>query len=241
MRATLLVLTIIALIAVPGCKPKEEAVKPQGAAEPPPEPTQPELEAELAGAVLNPLRGPLGSPPQPLNRVIIPELVNKAGTIMGTHQSAGHIHWKAAKESSISKLNTTIRELRDKEKYLAVTAGIQIYRKLNGPPAGGEDKYTRLLKQAELILAQPRVAVTGFMEIDGELTTYVTVTEKTSPKTKTQYELRESEEFHSVTVNGETVNEAIRLVQIIGDKSRVEFFYKPAQRTFFVDGPSSRQ
>ncbi len=103
-------------------------------------------------------------------------------------------------------------------------------------------KYARLKERAELMMARPKVDVSGFLEADkNNLYVFLTVTDPITNKTES-FKVREGEEFYEpIDPNTKQKKSAIlRLVRIIGDQQSVEILYIPASDTWVVPGPKNK-
>ena len=131
-----------------------------------------------------------------------------------------------------------VRQARDQERWAVVKGAIMASDVLKPGVLAPDGRYASLMARAELMLARPKVEVTGFITVDNDLYTFVRVTEKVTEKVET-FKVREGEEFFE-PVDPKTKQKkpaVLRLVRVIGDQQAVEFLYVPANDTWEVKGP----
>ncbi len=215
MRQFAVSIAMIALLLA-GCKAQEE-VKPEDA--PPPPPTADELYAQLRQP-LDPMFGSVAanSPFSNAQRRAAVDGVRANRAKMGLEPNGPE-----AFKRITSDVEDLIKRAKTAENWRVVKGGIETYKIFE--PA--DKRWNKDEEYADLILARPTVAITGFFELDGEPVVFLDVTEADSNK-KTSYKIREGEDFHEV----------LQLVRIIGRRDSIEMLYKPVNQTWNVSAPS---
>lgn len=215
MRPVAMTLAVLALMVL-GCTPKEE-VKPEDA--PPPPPSADELYGRLRQP-LDPMFNAVAAntPFSNQQRTAAVSGVQSAKNGMGPEPNAPEAFKRITRD-----LEDLIKRAKDAENWRVVKGGIESYKVFQ--PA--EKRYDDDEEYADLILARPTVAVTGFFVQDGEEIVFLDVTEADSNKT-TKYKVREGEDFHEV----------LQLVRIIGKRESIEMLYKPVNQTWNVKAPN---
>jgi len=130
-----------------------------------------------------------------------------------------------------------MKKAREAGRWRKVKVLCEVY-KLIQP---GSDRYAKLERDAELMLARPEVQVTGFVQTGAELYAFMEVKEPVTGVKET-FKVREGEEFYRPEKIGSQPNnvEVLRLVRIIGNQQEVEIEYKLANFLWKVPGPRTR-
>lgn len=216
-NAFMVILVLLCGVLVVGCAEKEP--EPPPAPEVPPDPSPDVIFQELKGAIQHlwrPFNETVGI--RPADRE---QAVNNLRPIKAkyAHMDNGRI--------ALSRLEREVEDLvragRDQEKWGVVKGGIEVYEVLRP----GNERYASLSQRADLMLARPRVTVSGFFNVEGVIYAFLEVTDPNADPPVQSYRIREGEEFHG----------NLRLIRIIGAQKAVELLYIPANSTWEVSGP----
>lgn len=213
--------TIIALVGLAGCKPKEpEVVVPP----PPPPKTVTEIYSDYKAA-LQPLLAGTNITYGTTEPIISQFKTTRA-------QYTQEINEPEAVAKIENDVNNAIKQVRDAEQWYALDGLLNVHKYLNP----NSQRYDSLRTRTDLMLARPWVKVTGFAEIDpGDLITFMDITDPKTLETN-NFKVREGEEFYPDAEG----NMVLRLVRVIGNQSAVELEYlKLEGETWEVPGPKN--
>ncbi len=204
------------LAIMTGCNEKEPEVEEPP---PPPPPSAQEIHQEMRSAIGVLWRG--GVSPQDREN-----LVNQL------NQVKSRFNYEINAPEAIKRLEQDINDLvnqaREAGRWGVVKGCAMAYKVLHP----NSDRYNRIEERADMYLERPIVDVTGFMEVDGVLYTFLRVSDPVSNRVES-YRVREGEEFHETNKYGIT----LRLLRVIGNQRAVEIEYKPLQEPWEVPGP----
>lgn len=210
-------LCMLVLVMFVGCG-EEEPEEPEEPPPPPP-PTASEIHQEMRSAIGVLWRGGLSENDRE-------EVVQKLTQVRNQYQQEENAPEAFRRlENDITEL---IPQARDADRWGIVKGAAMAYKVMNP----NSDRYDRLEERADMYLERPQVEVTGFMNVDGDLYTFMRVTDPVTNEVNT-YRVREGEEFHETEKYGIT----LRLLRIIGNQSAVELEYVPIQEPWVVPGP----
>lgn len=221
----ILCVILLALVTVTACQPPPPPPPPTPP--PPPEPTADELAAKARSALGSlltdaPMAGDLGV----------------AASFGGTKsQLSATENGRAALGMVQRDVEDAMKKSRDASRWRKVKALCEVYKILQ--PAS--DRYVKLERDAELMMARPVVVVTGFVQTGGELYAFLEVKDPVTSAKQT-FKVREGEEFYRPEKIGSQPNnsELLRLVRVIGNQQEVEIEYKPANYVWKIPGPRTR-
>lgn len=221
---------ILVVVGVLGACSQPPSPPPPPQNQPPPEPTPEQQYGEIKSS-LSPLFNP-----GPIDMNIIPSMVGTAGTIRASKSVTEN--GRLALNMLIRDVEDSIRENKNANRWRKVKAGCLIFEALQP----GSDRYAKTKKDADLMLARPRVEVTGFMESGNDLFVFLATTNNLTGERKT-FKVREGEEFYAPPKVGDEPNtqNLLRVVRIVGNKQAVELEYKPMKYEWQVKGPRARQ
>lgn len=129
-------------------------------------------------------------------------------------------------------VDNLISTARKNEAWMAAKGGIEIFKSLNP----GSDRYSNLEQRVDIMLARPRVEVTGFVNAGNATEIFVRVTDEQPVVQVQNYSVREGEEFHDKDT-GNGLRPILKIVRIIGNNQEVEIEYIPIEDTWRVPGP----
>ncbi len=209
-------LCMLMLVLFVGCGEEEPEVEEPP---PPPPPSANEIHQNLRSSIGILWRGGL-------TQEDLDQIPQQLSQVVGQYQ-----HEINAPEA-IGRLERDLTELipqaRDAERWGVVKGAIVAYNVLNP----NSDRYNRLEERADMYRERPQVEVTGFMDVDGVLYTFMRVRDPLSNRVES-YRVREGEEFHETEKYGIT----LRLLRVIGNQRAVEIEYIPVQEPWEVPGP----
>ncbi len=222
-------LVLLVLVAVTACQPPPPPPPPTPP--PPPEPT-PDQHADNARKTLGPL---LGDAPLPPGQAALDSLVSGFGGIKA--QLSATENGRGGLAIIQRDIEDTIKKMRDAGRWRKVKVLCDVYKVLQ--PAS--DRYVKLSRDAEMMMAKPDVLVTGFVHTGGDLYAFMEVKDPITGSKET-FKVREGEEFYRPAKIGAMPNssELLRLVRIIGNQQEIEIEYKPANFLWKVPGPRTR-
>jgi hypothetical protein len=212
---------VLMVFGLVGCGGEEDEIR-TAEPVPVPEPTTQELYSQMKGTIQvfwNPLSGAGGLGGDQATQ----DAVNSLQQVKS--QNAGKVNLPAAVDRLKKDISNLIIQGQEQNRYKVVQAGIEAYDRLSPPP----NKYRKLKEKTRIILARPKVEVTGFIEMDGELFCFIRTTDKATKETQTFSRVRAGDTF---------MPGMLRLSRIVGDQSGVEFEYLPLNEFFVVGGPS---
>ncbi len=161
-----------------------------------------------------------------------------AGTMTGLKsQMSATDNGRAALGMLQKDVEEGIKSNREGKRYRKVKAFCDVYKVLQP----GSDRYAKVEREAEMMLAKPEVSVTGFVQSGSEIYVFCEVTDPVSGSKET-FKIREGEEFYKPEKIGQEPNksEVLRLVRIVGNQQAVEVEYKVANFVWEVPGPRTR-
>ncbi len=219
MKPTILLILLAAsmMFMFSGCEQPEPEPEPEP--EKPPEPTAEELYQRAKSLLGGLLTSGVDAPPDHQIQDILNQVQARRPELALSENGRNAIQMVAR------DVDNMIRESRDEERWRKVKALCMAYMALRP----GDERLASVMEQAEAMMNLPRITVTGFVELDGDLYAFI---ELFDPKTgeMTAYRRREGEEFHDV----------MRLVRIIGNQQAVEVEYLPVRHVWQVPGPRER-
>lgn len=215
--STLMALLALLLLFMAACTPEPPPPEPED--EPPPEPTPAEYHQQLRGVFGALLQPGVVAPPDDSIQGMLTQAQSRRAQLTATENGRGGLALITA------DVEDAIRAARDEERWRKVKALCM----LHGILQPGNERFARVLEYAEIMLNRPRITVTGFVELDGELYAFMDLFDPKTGET-TNYRRREGEEFHEV----------MRLVRIVGNQQAVEVEYLPARYIWNVPGPRER-
>lgn len=231
---SMVLIFFISMCVYIGCsKPPPPPPQPQEPPPPSPEQIQSELMASLQPLMTALSQGTGLSPDQHES------IVNNLRTVKSKYSAIEN--GRIAVSRVATQLEGTIKEARDKKRWGLVKTAIRAYDVLRPGALGPDGKYNRLMEMAELMISRPRVDVNGFLESEGDLYVFLTVTDTKTNK-KESFKVREGEEFYEpMDENTKTKKPPIlKVVRVIGDQQSVELLYIPANDTWVVPGPRNK-
>lgn len=233
MRYALLVL-LVGLMAFTGCGKKEEEVK-QPEVQAPPPPTPEQIQAEIM-PVVQPMLNAVQAKKY-LSQADRDQVVGNLRNMKGKH--SGTDNGRIALGRVATAVEGAVRQARDQGQWGIVIGAIQAVDVLK--PGAAADRYATLMKRAELMIARPKVEVTGFVGVDNDVYVFARVTDETTKKTE-MFKVREGEEFYEPEdpATKQKKPAILKLVRVIGDSQAAEFLYIPANDAWEVKGPSAR-
>jgi len=229
-KCLIVCLVLLAVLAVTACQPPPPPPPPTPP--PPPEPT-PEQHADNARKAMGPLLGDAPLPPG--GQAALDALV---ATFSGTKaQLSATENGRGGLAIIQREIEDTIKKMRDAGRWRKVKVLCDVYKVLQP----SSDRYAKLSRDAELMMAKPDVLSTGFVQTGGDLYAFLEVKDSTTGAKET-FKVREGEEFYRPDKLGSQPNssELLRLVRIIGNQQEVEIEYKPANFVWKVPGPRTR-
>ncbi len=224
----ILCVLMLALVAVTAC----QQPPPPPTTPPPPPPPTPEEHAAKVRSTLGPVLadGPLTGDPSTFVTMISSFSGMKA-QLSATEEGRGGL-------AIIQReLEDALKKSRDASRWRKVKVLCELYKVLQP----GSDRYAKLGRDADLMIARPEVLVTGFVQTNGEVYAFMEVKDPITG-TKQTFKVREGEEFYRPEKIGSVPNtsEVLRLVRIIGNQQEVEIEYKLANFLWKVPGPRTR-
>ncbi len=212
-------LLALSLFAAAACERQPPPPPPEPENAPPPEPTPEEYRAQMKGTMGQLLQPGAPPPPDMTIQDIINQMQSRRLQLTATDNGRG------ALQLITTDVDEAIRGAREEEQWVKIKALCMVYAALQP----GNERYNKLMEQAQIMINRPKITVTGFVELDGELYAFIDLFD---PKTgqSTNYRCREGEEFHGV----------MRLVRIIGNQQSIEVEYLPARYVWNVPGPRER-
>lgn len=219
---------LLALSFMTGCKPEPPPPPPEDLPPPPPSPEE----------HYNTMKGSMGQLFS--DGGITPEEgAALVGAFNGTKmQMAASDNGRIALGMIQRDIEDTMKRSREASRWNKVKVCCELYKILQP----GSDRYAKLERDAELMMARPQVLVTGFVRSGNDIYAFI---ETTNPQTKekTTFKIREGEEFYQPAMLGSQPNATnlLRLVRIIGDQQAVELEYKPVNFLWEAPGPRARQ
>jgi hypothetical protein len=217
--ATVLLLIGLTVVFAACQKPEPPPPPPPTEPPPPPEPTPEQHHGQLM-SVLGTLAFPgTLAPPDDVIQGIIDQVQSRR------MQLAMSENGQAAIQMASRDVDEAIRIAKEEEKWKKVKALCMIYSALQP----GNERYATLQEDATIMMNKPKITVTGFVELDGELYAFMDLFDPKTGET-TQYRRREGEEFHDV----------MRIVRIVGNQQSVEVEYLPARYIWTLPGPRER-
>lgn len=225
----ILCVVLLALFTVNACTPPPPPPPP---APPPPPPPTPEEEAAKARTALGALLvdGPLTGDPAAAASLAMSFSGVKSQLSATENGRAGLAIIQREVEDSMKKS-------REASRWRKVKLLCEVYKVIQP----GSDRYAKLERDAEMMMARPEVVVTGFVQTGGEIYAFLEVKDPISGAKET-FKVREGEEFYHPDKIGSQPNssEVLRLVRIIGNQQEVEIEYKVANFLWKVPGPRTR-
>ncbi len=220
---------ILVLLAVNACTPPPPPPPPTP---PPPPPPTPEEEAAKARTALGSL---LADAPLTGDRAADAALVSSFNGVKS--QLSATENGRQGLTIVQREIEDAMKKFRETGRWRKVKVLCEIYKIIQP----GSDRYAKLERSAELMMARPQVMVTGFVQTGGDVYTFLEVTDPESGAKET-FKVREGEEFYRPAKIGSLPNnsEALRLVRIIGNQQEVEIEYKLANFLWKVPGPRTR-
>jgi len=212
----ILLIALLSLAFV-ACQPPEPEPEPES--EEPPEPSPEQYYQQIKntlGSLLTP-----GTPAPPDN--VIQEAISQVQ--LRRQQLSMTENGRAAIQMISRDVDESIRETRREGRWKKVKALCVLHTALQP----GNERHASLLEHADLMLGCPRITITGFLELDGEIYAFLDLFDPKTGET-TPYRRREGEEFHDV----------MRIVRIVGNQQSVEVEYLPARHVWTVPGPRER-
>ncbi len=229
-KCLVICLILLAMVAVTACQPPPPPPPPTPP--PPPEPT-PDQHAENARKALGPLLGE--SPLPPGGQSALDPLVSAFSGVKG--QLSATENGRGGLAIIQREVEDTIKKMRDQARWRKVRVLCDVYKVLQP----GSDRYAKLERDAELMMAKPEVVSTGFVQTGADLYAFLEVSDPINGGKET-FKVREGEEFYRPAKLGNQPNssEVLRMVRIIGNQQEVEIEYKPANFLWQIPGPRTR-
>ena len=192
-----------AIILLAGCE--QAAPEPEKPEEPPP-PTAEEIYRDLRQPI-----APLWQ--QDITVAEATSIPNAFQTAYARHRSALNID--EARRRITNEVEQRVRETRRNKQARVLKGAVGVYKILEP----GSTRFESHERWADLMIAQPNVAIRGFFS-QGD-TAYVMLT-VIDPQTGAQYpmQVREGDRFY---------RETLRLKEIIGNNAGIEVIYQPTQ------------
>ncbi len=222
-------LVLLILATVTACQPAPPPPPPTPP--PPPEPT-PDEHAAKARTALGPL---LNDAPLPGDAAACEALIASFGAMKA--QLSATENGRGGLAIIQREAEDNMKKMRDAQRWRKVKFLCGLYKVLQP----GSDRYAKVERDAEMMMARPNVLVTGFVQTGGEIYAFMEVKDPVSGAKET-FKVREGEEFYRPAKIGSQPNssEVLRLVRIIGNQQEVEIEYKPANFLWKVPGPRTR-
>ena len=226
-KMTALCLVLLVLVAVTACQP---APPPPPPTPPPPPPPTPEEHAAKLRTVLGTVLAdaPLG-PGDPSS--IVSSFNGAKAPMTATEEGRGGL-------AIIQReVEDAMKKAREAGRWRKVKVLCEIYKSIQP----GSDRYAKMERDAELMMAKPDVLVTGFVQTGADLYAFLEVKDPITGA-KDTFKVREGEEFYRPEKIGSQPNtaEVLRLVRIIGNQQEIEIEYKLANYLWKVPGPRTR-